>query len=271
MPGKPGASELVRRIGHPDVEERMPPADSARKLDDYGRAVLRRWIAEGAEYQPHWAYVAPSRPELPELERGDWVREPVDAFIVAKLEERGLSPAEEANRVTLARRLSFDLTGLPPTPDEVDAFVTDTDSDAYDKLVDRLLASAHYGERMALDWLDQVRYADTNGYHSDEERAVYPYRDYVIAAFNENLPFDTFTREQLAGDLLPNAGRRQKIASGFNRLNQISAEGGAQPKEYRAKYNADRVRATASVWMGATLGCAECHDHKFDPFRAKDW
>ena len=271
VPGNPGASELVRRIGHPDVEERMPPAGSERKLDDYGRAVLRRWIAEGAEYQPHWAYVAPSRPEPPELERGDWVREPVDAFIMAKLEERGLLPAEEANRVTLARRLSFDLTGLPPTPDEVDAFVTDTDSDAYDKLVDRLLASAHYGERMALDWLDQVRYADTNGYHSDEERAVYPYRDYVIAAFNENLPFDTFTREQLAGDLLPNAGRRQKIASGFNRLNQISAEGGAQPKEYRAKYNADRVRATASVWMGATLGCAECHDHKFDPFRAKDF
>ena len=169
VPGNPDASELVRRIEHPDVEERMPPADSERKLDDYGRAVLARWIAEGAAYQPHWAYVVPSRPELPELESADWILEPVDAFILAKLEERGLSPAEQADRVTLARRLSFDLTGLPPTPDEVDAFVADRAPDAYDKLVDRLLASPHYGERMAIDWLDQVRYADTNGYHSDEE------------------------------------------------------------------------------------------------------
>lgn len=271
VPGDPGASELVRRIEHPDVEERMPPADSERELSDYGRAVLRRWIAEGAEYQPHWAYVPPRRPELPDVDDVDWVREPVDAFVLAKLERSGVSPSRAADPVTLVRRLSFDLTGLPPTPAEVDAFVGDPSPDAYDRLVDRLLASPHYGERMAIDWLDQVRYADTNGYHSDEERPVYPYRDYVIEAFNENLPFDTFTREQLAGDLLPNATRRQRVASAFNRLNQISAEGGAQPKEYRAKYDADRVRAVASVWMGATLGCAECHDHKFDPFRSRDF
>ena len=268
VPGSPGASELFRRVTHPDPAERMPPVDSERKLDDYGRALLERWIAEGAE---HWAYVPPSRPEIPEVGRDDWVRQPVDDFVLTKLEERGVSPSIEADRITLARRLSFDLTGLPPTPDDVDAFVADASPDAYEKLVDGLLASPHYGERMAIDWLDQVRFADTNGYHSDEERPVYPYRDYIIAAFNENLPFDTFTREQLAGDLLPNATTRQKIASAFNRLNQISAEGGAQPKEYRAKYNADRVRAVASVWMGATVGCAECHDHKFDSFRSKDF
>jgi hypothetical protein len=271
VPNDPDASELVRRIEHADVEERMPPAESERTISERDRAILRQWIQEGAEYQPHWAYVAPNRPALPAVDRSDWVREPVDAFVLAKLEARGWTPAEEADRVTLARRLSFDLTGLPPTPAEVDAFVADPSPDAYDQLVEGLLASPHYGERMALDWLDQVRYADTNGYHSDEERPVYPYRDYVIDAFNENLPYDTFTREQLAGDLLEDATTRQRVASGFNRLNQISAEGGAQPKEYRAKYDADRVRAVASVWMGATLGCAECHDHKFDPFRAKDF
>lgn len=271
VPGDADASELIRRIHHEDVDERMPPAESERTLSDYDRAILRQWIEDGAEYEPHWAYVAPTRPDVADVRGDDWVREPVDAFILAKLEASGVSANQEADRVTLIRRLSFDLTGLPPTPAEVEDFVDDQAPDAYDELVDRLLASPHYGERMAIDWLDQVRYADTNGYHSDEERPVYPYRDYVIDAFNENLPFDTFTREQLAGDLLPDATARQKVASGFNRLNQISAEGGAQPKEYRAKYNADRVRAVASVWMGATLGCAECHDHKFDPFRAKDF
>ena len=185
VPGSPGASELFRRVTHPDPAERMPPVDSERKLDDYGRALLERWIAEGAE---HWAYVPPSRPEIPEVGRDDWVRQPVDDFVLTKLEERGVSPSIEADRITLARRLSFDLTGLPPTPDDVDAFVADASPDAYEKLVDGLLASPHYGERMAIDWLDQVRFADTNGYHSDEERLVYPYRDYIIARSTRTFP-----------------------------------------------------------------------------------
>ncbi len=270
-PGNPSGSALVQRIYHTDPAERMPPIESERRIDDRGRALLERWVEQGAEYEPHWSFVPPSRADPPVVDREDWVRNPIDRFVLARLEQEGLEPSPDADRVTLARRLSFDLTGLPPTPDEVDAFVSDLAADGYERYVDRLLASPRYGERMALDWLDQVRYADTNGYHSDEDRPVYPYRDYVIGVFNDNLPFDQFTREQLAGDLLPTPTRRQRVASAFNRLNQITAEGGAQPKEYRAKYDADRVRTVASVWMGATLGCAECHDHKFDPFTSREF
>jgi hypothetical protein len=199
-------------------------------------------------------------------------RNPIDAFILRALERKGSETfAPEADRVTLIRRLSFDLVGLPPTPAEVDAFVNDAAPDAYEKLVERLLASPHYGERMAIEWLDLVRYADTNGYHGDEYRSVWPYRDYVIQAFNANKPFDRFTIEQLAGDLLPNATVEQKIASAYNRLNQLTAEGGAQEKEYIAKYAADRVRTASTAWLGSTVGCAECHDHKFDPFTTKDF
>src|SRR5204862_6352794 len=201
----------------------------------------------------------------------DWSRDPIDAFVFARLVKEGLKPSAEADRRTLIRRLSFDLTGLPPTPEDVDAFLADKSGDAYEKLVDRLLASSPYGERMALYWLDLVRYADTGGYHSDNHRDVSLYRDYVIDAFNKNLPFDQFAKEQLAGDLLANSTASQRIASGYNRLLQTTEEGGAQAKEYQAKYFADRVRNLSTVWLGLTLGCIECHDHKYDPFTTKEF
>lgn len=269
--GDINASELVRRILSHDPDEMMPPPESERSLTDAQKQTLVRWVEEGAAYEPHWSFIPPVRHTPPEVEAESWVRNPIDRFILAKLEELGLQPAAEADRRTLIRRLSFDLTGLPPTPEEVSAFEEDTRPDGYERLVDRLLASPHFGERMAIHWLDLVRYADTNGYHGDEFRSIWPYRDYVIDAFNRNMPFDQFTIEQLAGDLLPNATREQKVASGYNRLNQITAEGGAQPKEYIAIYAADRVRTTSSVWMGATMGCAQCHDHKFDPYTIDDF
>src|SRR5581483_2421045 len=201
----------------------------------------------------------------PATKTKDSVLTPIDRFIVARLEEEGLAPSPPADKRTLLRRLSFDLIGLPPTPAELDAFIADHGPDAYEKQVDRLLGSKHFGERIALYWLDLVRYADTGGYHSDNHRDVTLYRDYVIDAFNDNMPFDRFTREQLAGDLLPNATESQRIASGYNRLLMTTEEGGAQAKEYAAKYAADRVRNASAVWLGLTLGCTECHDHKFDP------
>ncbi|MBI3467820.1 MAG: DUF1553 domain-containing protein [Planctomycetes bacterium] len=219
----------------------------------------------------HWAYVPPRRHPLPMAEDGSWPLNWIDQFILARLEAEGVEPSPEADRVTLVRRLSFDLTGLPPGPDEVERFVGDVAPEAYERLVDRLLASDRYGERMAMYWLDLVRYADTVGYHGDQEHHISPYRDYVIDAFNDNLPFDQFTREQLAGDLLPDAGTEQKIGSGYNRLLQTSHEGGVQEKEYLAIYAADRVRNLSAVWMAATLGCCQCHDHKYDPFTTKDF
>src|SRR6185436_17385221 len=210
------------------------------------------------------------RPSLPVV-RAAWGRNPVDRFILARLEQQDVLPSPEASRAELLRRLSFDLLGLPPTPQELQAFLADTRHDAYERQVDRLLASPHYGERMAMYWLDLVRYADSVGYHSDNARTVWRYRDYVISAFNQNMPFDRFTAEQLAGDLLPNPSVEQRVASGYNRLLQTTEEGGAQPKEYRAIYLADRVRNASTVWLGGTLGCAQCHDHKFDPFLARDF
>ncbi|MFA6242357.1 MAG: DUF1553 domain-containing protein, partial [Candidatus Hydrogenedentales bacterium] len=271
VPGDSSRSELVRRIMSDDPEFMMPPPSSEKQLSESQREMLARWISEGAAYEAHWAYIPPRKTEPPALRNEAWARNPIDRFVLAKIEEAGLEPSPEADRRTLIRRLSFDLLGLPPTPEEVDAFIADTAPSAYEDLVERLLAKPHYGERMAVDWLDLVRYADTNGYHGDEFREVYAYRDYVIDAFNRNKPFDQFTIEQLAGDLLPDATREQKIASGYNRLNQLTAEGGAQPKEYIAKYAADRVRTTSSVWLASTMGCAECHDHKFDPFTTKDF
>ena len=271
VPGKAAASELVRRITAKDVDEKMPPAKSGKKLAPREIELLRKWIEQGAEYQGHWAYIAPQKLPTPAVRNAAWVRSPVDAFLLARLEKEGLAPSPEADRVTLLRRLSFDLTGLPPAPAEVDAFVADGAKDAFEKQVDRLLASPHYGERMALMWLDLVRFANSRGYHSDNPRMVDPYRDYVIAAFNENLKFDQFTIEQIAGDLLPDAGVRQKVASCYNKLNQTTEEGGAQAKEYEYKTNADRVRSLSSAWMGATMGCCECHDHKFDPYTTKDF
>lgn len=271
VPGEPENSELVARITHADVEQRMPPQSSNRQPTQEQIDTLIRWIAEGAEWEEHWVYELPERVELPTVQNSAWVRNPIDRFILGRLEAEGLETAEEADKRTLIRRLNFDLTGLLPQPAEVEQFLRDERPGAYEELVNRLLSKPQYGERMAMYWLDLVRYADTSGYHSDESVSVWPYRDYVIRAFNDNMPFDQFTRENLAGDLLPNATREQKVASGYNRLNQTTAEGGAQAKEYLAIYAADRVRTTASVWLGATLGCAQCHDHKFDAYTAKDF
>ena len=271
VPGDITSSELVRRITHRESDKRMPPRESGHRLTSRQIKILKRWIEQGAEYQPHWSHIKPSRPELPIAKDEGWVKNPVDRFILANLEGLGLNPSPQGDRVTLIRRLSFDLTGLPAKPEQVEAFLNDHGDQGYENLVDRLLASPHYGERMAMHWLDLVRYADTNGYHTDEYRSIYPYRDYVIKAFNDNKGFDQFTIEQLAGDLLANATVDQKVASGYNRLNQITCEGGVQEKEYLAKYFADRVRTTSSVWLGMTMGCAECHDHKFDPITQKDF
>jgi len=270
--GAPDKSALVARVLHPDEERRMPLAKSGRKrLTSEQIATLRRWIGEGAEWEPHWAFIPPVRPAPPATRERRWARSPIDAFVLAGIEKAGLHPSAEASRAQLLRRLSFDLTGLPPTPEEQSTFEADTRKDAYERQVDRLLASPHFGERMALFWLDLVRYSDSVGYHSDNARPMWRYRDWVVSAWNANLPFDRFTAEQLAGDLLPGAGDADRIASGYNRLLQTTEEGGAQPKEYRAIYLADRVRNATSAWMGATLGCAQCHDHKFDPYLTRDF
>ncbi|KAB2644411.1 MAG: DUF1553 domain-containing protein [Verrucomicrobia bacterium] len=267
-PGHPEKSEAVARIESTDPEEVMPPPKSGKQLTARQKQLLKEWIAQGAKYDGHWAYRPPTRGELPTAAGST---HPIDAFILDRLRKESLAPAPEADRRTLLRRVSLDLTGLPPTPEQVRHFEKSSDPKAYEKLVDELLASPHYGERLAVHWLDLVRYADTIGYHGDVPISVWPYRDYVIRAFNENLPFDRFTREQLAGDLLPGSTEQQKIASTFNRLNRMSTEGGIQDKEYLAKYAADRVRTVSTTWLGSTVGCAECHDHKFDPFSAKDF
>jgi Protein of unknown function (DUF1553)/Protein of unknown function (DUF1549)/Planctomycete cytochrome C len=269
--GKPGESTLIERITAAN-EERMPPAKSGKHLSSAEIEILRKWIAEGAPYVPHWAYVAPHRHRVPDIDgKKTTPRNWIDNFILARLDREKLGPSREADARSLVRRLHFDLTGLPPTRDEVEAFSNDRSPGAYEKLVDRLLASDHYGERMAMYWLDLVRYADTVGYHGDQDHHASPYRDYVIDAFNQNMPFNRFTREQLAGDLFPRPTTDQKIATCYNRLLQTSHEGGVQPKEYLAIYAADRVRNLSVVWMGATVGCAQCHDHKFDPFTSRDF
>src|SRR5579862_3618219 len=263
-------SELWKRVTSGAKDEKMPPAKSGKKLTPREVALLKKWIEQGAPWQGHWSFIPVERPPTPQVRHPAWVANPIDAFILARLETEGLLPSPEADPITLIRRLSFDLTGLPPTLEDVEAFVASPAS-GYEKAVDRLLASPHYGERMALLWLDLVRFADSRGYHSDNPRNVGPYRDYVIDAFNENMPFNQFTTEQLAGDLLPNATLQQKVASGYNKLNLTTEEGGAQAREYEAKTAADRVRNASGVWMGATMGCAECHDHKFDPFTTRDF
>jgi len=269
VPGDPARSAIVDRIFTDSPAKLMPPKYSHKELTPAQKDTIRRWVAEGANYEGHWAYQAVRRPEVPQV--AGMIRNAVDAFVQARLAREGLKPSPEADRRTLIRRVAFDLTGLPPTAAEVAEFVADNSADAYGKLVDRLMASPRYAEKQATHWLDAVRYADTCGFHGDNPFPVWPYRDYVLRAFRDNKPFDVFTREQLAGDLLPNATQEQLIASAYNRLNRTSAEGGVQPKEYLAKYGADRVRTTANVWLGSTLGCAECHDHKFDPFLARDF
>jgi hypothetical protein len=271
-PGNAAASPLIKRVVSTDEDVVMPPPQSKKgRLTAAQVDLLRRWIDEGATFATHWAYVKPARPPQPAVRNAAWAQNPIDAFVAAGHERHGFTPALEADRITLLRRLFFDLIGLPPAPEEVEAFVNDPDPNAYARLVDRLLASKHHGERLAMYWLDVVRYADTGGYHSDNHRDVALYRDYVINAFNDNKRFDQLTIEQLAGDLLSGATTAQKLASGYNRLLQTTEEGGAQPKEYAAKYAADRVRNASAAWLAGTMGCAECHNHKFDPYTMKDF
>jgi len=271
VPGKPKDSDLFARVTSTQRGQVMPPPSSKKKLTREQIALLQRWIEQGARYEKHWAFIPPVRPDVPKVQNAAWVRNAIDNFILAPLEKEKVTPSPEADKRILMRRLSFDLRGLPPPPEEVDAFLTDTQPRAYERLIERLLASPHFGERMALYWLDLVRFADTGGYHSDNHRDLAMYRDYVINAFNSNLPYDKFLVEQIAGDLLPRPTRDQLVATGYNRLLQTTEEGGAQAKEYQAKYYADRVRNFGSVWLGLTLGCAECHDHKFDPLLTRDF
>lgn len=270
-PSVPEESEAYLRISSEDPDTIMPPLDAAKELSPTQIELFRRWIAMGAPYQDHWAFEAPSRPSLPGVNQVEWCLTPIDHFILRKIEDAKTEPSADADDLTLIRRLFTDLLGLPPSTTQVDEFMADQRSDRIEQWVDRLLDSPHFGERMAMYWLDLVRYADTVGYHGDQEHHASPYRDYVIQAFQENMPFDQFTREQLAGDLLENSTTRQRIASAYNRLLQTTHEGGAQDKEYLAKYAADRIRSLSGVWMGATIGCAECHDHKFDPYTQKDF
>jgi hypothetical protein len=271
VPGKPDESELISRVFSDDPAERMPPRASHKTLTPSQKERLRRWIAAGAEYQPSWSLIAPVRPQPPAVKNPAWVRNPIDAFVLAALDERGLPPAAEADRRTLARRLSLDLTGLPPAPAEVEALVNDPSPAAYENLVDRLLASKRWGEHRARYWLDAARYADTHGIHFDNYREMWSYRDWVIEAFNRNEPFDRFTIEQLAGDLLPEPTLEQRVATGFNRCNITTNEGGVIGEEYLVLYARDRTETTARVWLGLTAGCAVCHDHKFDPLSQKEF
>lgn len=269
VPGDSAASRLYQRVSA--KERRMPPASSRRTLTPREIELIREWIDQGAKWESPWAFVAPQRPPVPEVNDKAWPKNPIDNFTLARLEAEGLKPSPEADKATLLRRVSFDLTGLPPTPAEVDSFLADRSPDAYEKRVDQLLNSPHYGERMAMPWLDLARYADTHGYHIDSLREMWPWRDWVISAFNRNMPFDEFTIDQLAGDLLPEATAEQRIASGFNRNNMINFEGGAIPEEYHVEYVVDRASTTATTWLAITMGCARCHDHKYDPIKQKDF
>ncbi len=270
-PGAPDESELVRRIVSQDSEERMPPEETGRTLNAAEIEKIKQWIAAGAEYSPHWSYTPPQRSKLPDVARPDWCRNDLDRFVLARLEQAGLEPEPEADRYQLIRRLSLDLTGLPPTLEEVDEFVHDTQPDAYERLTDRLLASPAYGEHWARKWLDLARCADTNGYEADKRRNMWPYRDWVINALNADMPFDEFTIEQLAGDLLPNATVDQIVATAFHRNTMQNDEGGTDDEEFRVAAVIDRVNTTMQVWMGTTMGCCQCHSHKYDPFSQREY
>ena len=270
VPGKADESQLIERVSAgADDPRHMPPRGEPLKPEQVAK--LRAWIDQGAKYEEHWAYVKPVRHPLPAVKNKDWPRNGIDHFVLARLEAEGLVPSPEADRPTLIRRASLDLTGLPPAPDEVDRFLNDKSPDAYEKMVDRLLASPHYGEHQARYWLDQARYADTNGYEKDDRRTIWPYRDWVIHAFNRDLPFDQFTIEQIAGDLLPNATTEQKIATGFHRNTMVNTEGGTDDEEFRVAAVVDRVNTTMDVWMGTTSACTQCHNHKYDPFTQKEF
>jgi len=269
VPGKPNVSEVIVRVKSDDADLVMPPAEFKKPLTAAQKAILSKWIASGAKYAQHWAFVPPTRGEVPVSRFKGHV--PIDAFVFARLEKEGLAPSAEADRGVWLRRVTLDLTGVPPTPDELDAFRKDTGADAYAKVADRLLASQRHAERMAMHWLDAARYADTNGYNNDELRTMWPWRDWVIGAFSQGMPYDQFLTEQLAGDLLPNATVAQRVATGFNRNNVLTTEGGIIEEEYRAEYVADRVHTASTVFMAMSVQCARCHDHKFDPVSQKDF
>jgi cytochrome c553 len=270
-PGKPDESELVRRVLSTDPDEVMPPPETKKELSARQKELLQRWVAEGAEYQPHWSLIAPVRPAVPEVKLAGWVRNPIDNFILARLEKMKLSPAAEADRRTLARRVCLDLTGLPPTPEQVAAFVNDSSPDAYEQYVDRLLKAEQWGEHRGRYWLDYARYADTHGIHFDNYREMWSYRDWVISAFNHNMPYDEFTIVSLAGDLLEGATLDQIVGSGFNRCHMTTNEGGIIDEEYLVLYTRDRTDTVSQVWLGTTAGCAVCHDHKFDPLSQREF
>ena len=265
------ASVIVARVTETRAARKMPPPHAKVQLAEGQIATLKRWVDEGAQWQEHWSFVAPKAPAVPAVQLTKWPRTDIDRFVLARLEQEKLKPSVEADKPTLLRRLSLDLTGLPPTPQELDAYLLDKSPAAYEKQVDRLLASPRFGEKMALHWLDLARYADTHGYHIDSHRDMWPWRDWLIGAFNRNMPYDQFTVWQLAGDMLPNATREQIVASGFNRNHVINYEGGAIPEEYQTEYVIDRVEATSTTWLGLTVGCARCHDHKYDPIKQKDF
>ena len=271
VPGKSARSVLVERVSSEDTARRMPPAKTGKRLSSEQITLLRRWIDEGAAWSQHWAFVPPQRPALPRVQASSWPREAIDYFILARLEAEHLQPSPEEGKARLLRRVTLDLTGLPPTPPEVDAFLADSSPTAYEKIVERLLQSPHYGEHMARFWLDAARYGDTHGLHLDNYREMWPYRDWVIRAYNRNLPFDQFIIRQLAGDLLPSATLEDVIASGFNRCHVTTSEGGSIDEEVYVRNVDDRVDTTGTVFLGLTVGCSRCHDHKYDPIKSKDY
>jgi len=272
VPGRPDESELLKRIGTHDKDELMPPPKSKKpRVTEEQVATLRRWIEQGAEYEGHWAFLPLKTAPPPVVQEKRWPKNQIDQFILTRLESEGMKPSPEADRATLIRRVSLDLLGLLPTPEEVAAFVADSAPDAYEKLVERLLKNPHYGERWGRHWLDQARYADSNGYSIDSARAMWPYRDWVIKSLNDDLPFDRFTIEQLAGDLLPKPTKSQLVATAFHRNTMINEEGGTKPEQFRVEGVIDRVNTTGAVWLGLTVGCAQCHTHKFDPITHREF
>ena len=271
VPGNPDMSALVERINADDEGMLMPPVDSGKTLTKQQKSILRRWIEEGADYAPHWAFVPPVRPSIPAPKESSRIANPIDAFVLANLEANGVAPSPPATKERLIRRVTFDLTGLPPTLEEIDAFLADDSPLAYERLIERLLESPRYGERMAVDWLDGARFADSNGYQNDYTRSMYPWRDWVISAFNNQMPYDQFLVEQLAGDLLPNPTLQQKIATGFNRNHRTVTEAGSIEDEWLVENVVDRTDTFGTVVLGLTVGCARCHDHKFDPISQREF
>ncbi|MBX3242356.1 MAG: PSD1 domain-containing protein [Chitinophagaceae bacterium] len=272
VPGNPGKSEVYHRISATDTAVLMPPVSSNLPALTPGEvAIIKKWIEQGAKYEPHWAFVPPVSPDLPKVKNNDWPRNEIDYFVLRKIEQHGLKPNPEADKERLLRRISLDITGLPPTPEEIDSFLADKAADAYEKKIDELLSRPTYGERMAIPWLDVARYADSHGYQDDNYRTQWPWRDWVIHAFNKNIPYDQFITWQLAGDLLPNATREQILATGFNRNHKITEEGGVIDEEYRVEYVSDRTNTLGTALLGVTMECAKCHDHKYDPFSQKEY